>query len=98
MADAVEEGKAMRKDEELEAESAESRIGEASIDSVKKPVHAIDIEEELKDDELLGEATLAKLSPVPGIDEVKLEEVVVEETATNEDIIDDAAVKEEKEK
>jgi small subunit ribosomal protein S2 len=98
MADAVEEGKALRKDEELEAEAAESRIGEAAIDSVKKPAHAIDVEEELKDDELLGEATLAKLAPVPEINEIKMENVVVEETATEENIIDDAAEKEEKEK
>ncbi|MFA5872356.1 MAG: 30S ribosomal protein S2 [Anaerolineales bacterium] len=97
MADAVEEGKALRKDEELEAEAAESRFAEAATDSVKRPAHAIDTEEELKDDELLGESTLAKLAPVPAIEEVTVEEVVVEETATEEAVINDDAGKEEKE-
>ncbi len=97
MADAVEEGKALRKDEELEAEAAESRFAEAAPDSVKRPAHAIDTEEELKDDELLGESTLAKLAPVPAKEEVTVEEVVVEETATEEAVLDDDAGKEEKE-
>jgi small subunit ribosomal protein S2 len=93
MADAVEEGKALRKDEELEAETAESRVAEAATDLAKRPAYAIDTEEELKDDELLGEATLAKLVPVPEIEEV----TVVEETATEEAVKDDNAGKEEKE-
>lgn len=97
MADAVEEGKALRKDEELEAEAAESRLAEASPDSVKRSAHVIDTDEELKDDELLGESTLAKLAPVPAIEEVKVEEVVVEETATEEAVINDDAVIEKKE-
>lgn len=97
MADAVEEGKALRKDEELEAEAAESRFAEASTDSVKRPAHAIDTEEELKDDELLGESTLAKLAPVPALEEVKVKEVVIEETATEEAVIDEDAGKEKKE-
>jgi small subunit ribosomal protein S2 len=63
MADAVEEGKAMRKDEELEAEAAEARAADQSPDSSKRPAFGLDAEEELKDDELLGEATLAKLAP-----------------------------------
>jgi small subunit ribosomal protein S2 len=98
MADAVEEGKAMRKDEELEAEAAASRVAEGKMDSVKMPVHAIDLEEELKDDELLGEATLAKLVPVPEAEEITKEEVVVEEPAKEEEVIDEDAGKEEKEK
>ena len=69
MADAVEEGKALRKDEELEAEAAESRLPEASADLLKKPMHGMELDDELKDDELLGEATLAKLAPVPGPEE-----------------------------
>ncbi len=97
MADAVEEGKALRKDKELEAEAAEPRVAEAT-ESVKRPAHAVDMEEELKDDELLGESTLAKLAPVPEIEEVTVEEVVVEETATEEVVKDDDAGKEEKEK
>ena len=97
MADAVEEGKAMRKDEELEAEAAESRSAEGAADSVKRSAHTIDTEEELKDDELLGESTLAKLAPVPEIEKVTVEEVVVKETATEDAAIDDDAEKVEKE-
>jgi len=96
MADAVEEGKAMRKDEELEAESAEARLAEATTDSVRRSVHIMDTEEELKDDELLGESTLAKLAPIPEVEEVKLEEVVVEETP-EEPVLDDNTGKEAKE-
>ena len=97
MADAVEEGKALRKDEELEAEAAESRVSEAATDSLKRPVYAVD-EEELKDDELLGESTLAKLAPVPDLEEATVDKAVVEETATEEAVLDDDAGKEEKEK
>jgi small subunit ribosomal protein S2 len=66
MADAVEEGKAMRKDEELEAESAEARMPEADAE-VKKPARGMDMDEELKDDELLGQSTLAKLAPAADV-------------------------------
>jgi small subunit ribosomal protein S2 len=97
MADAVEEGKALRKDEELEAEAAASRVGDSTMDSVKIPVNAIDIEEELKDDELLGEATLAKLAPAPETEKVTPDEVVVEETVKDEEVVDDDAGKEKKE-
>ena len=81
MADAVEEGKAMRKDEELEAEAAEARLVDATTESVRRPSNLVEVEEELKDDELLGEATLAKLTPVPDVKEVTSEEVV----AVNDD-------------
>ncbi len=91
MADAVEEGKAMRKDEELETEAAASRMAETETDSAKRSSHAIDTDEELKDDELLGEATLAKLTPVPEVDEAAAEESEVEEA-----VKDDDAGKEEK--
>ena len=84
MADAVEEGKAMRKDEELEAEAAEARLADATTESVKRPAHAIDSDEELKDDELLGEATLAKLAPIPEIAEVTKEEAVITDDAGKE--------------
>jgi small subunit ribosomal protein S2 len=78
MADAVEEGKAMRKDEELEAEAAEARIADAASESIKRPARAIDLDEELKDDELLGEATLAKLAPAE-IEEAKTDVAVVDD-------------------
>jgi small subunit ribosomal protein S2 len=99
MADAVEEGKAMRKDEELEAEAAEARVADEAADSLKRSPHAIDtMEEELKDDELLGEATLAKLTPIPEIEEVKVDEPVVEETVKEEAAIVEDAGKEKKRK
>lgn len=97
MADAVEEGKAMRKDEELEAEAAAARLPESDFDSVKILAHTIDTEEELKDDELLGEATLAKLAPAPGSDEVTAINNVLEETGGRESLTDEDAGKEKKE-
>jgi small subunit ribosomal protein S2 len=101
MADAVEEGKALRKDEELEAEAAAARVPESDFDSVKILAHTIDTEEELKDDELLGEATLAKLTPAPGLEETApVKDVVddaVEETTPKESVSDDDAGKEKKE-
>jgi small subunit ribosomal protein S2 len=86
MADAVEEGKAMRKDDELEAEAAASRVNDAKLESIKITANIIDIEEELKDDELLGEATLAKLAPVPEPEVLTPEEGVIEESPTVDDI------------
>jgi small subunit ribosomal protein S2 len=80
MADAVEEGKAMRKDEELEAEAAEARVANVLADSVRRPANAIDLDEELKDDELLGEATLAKLTPVLEAEEVTKEVTVMDDS------------------
>jgi small subunit ribosomal protein S2 len=68
MADAVEEGKAMRKDEELEAESARERSSEAEAESAKA-APTIGMEDELEDDKLLGESTLAKLAPAPKVEE-----------------------------
>jgi small subunit ribosomal protein S2 len=77
MADAVEEGKAMRKDEELEAEAAEARIFDGTVDMARRPASVIDLEDELKDDELLGEATLAKLIPITEVNEVTVDEPIV---------------------
>ncbi|MGA2503027.1 MAG: 30S ribosomal protein S2 [Anaerolineales bacterium] len=97
MADAVEEGKALRKDEELEAEAAAARMPESDFDSVKILAHTIDTEEELKDDELLGEATLAKLAPGPGTEEIVSNEGVVDETVPEGPASDEDAGKEKKE-
>jgi small subunit ribosomal protein S2 len=64
MADAVEEGRAMRKDEELEAESAQARMMDESMEEGRMPARAVmEEDEELEDNELLGESTLAKLAP-----------------------------------
>ncbi len=61
MADAVLEGKALRKDEELET-PVETAVDEAAARRTRRPVEE---EIELQDEELLGEATLAKLAPSP---------------------------------
>jgi small subunit ribosomal protein S2 len=79
MADAVEEGKAMRKDEELEAEAAAARLPEDTTEAARKLAHStIDMDEELQDTELLGESTLAKLAPAPSVDDVPATENPVE--------------------
>ena len=70
MADAVEEGKAMRKDEELEAEAAAKPMTEAEAEAASKLAHTMETEVDLQDTELLGESTLAKLVPAPKVDEV----------------------------
>jgi len=96
MADAVEEGKALRKDEELEAEAAAARVPESDFEAVKMLAHTIDSDEELKDDELLGEATLAKLAPVPVTEETASTDKGAEAIAP-EEAVDEDAGKEKKE-
>ena len=59
IADAVIEGKSIRKDEELEKEEL-APIGED--DTAERTRGRIELEEELDDEELLGEATLQKLA------------------------------------
>jgi small subunit ribosomal protein S2 len=77
MADAVEEGKAMRKDEEIEAESAKRPAGEAETEYVNIP-STIGMEDELEDAKLLGESTLAKLAPAPKPEETDEETEIVD--------------------
>ena len=77
MADAVEEGKAMRKDEEIEAESAKRPAGEAETEYVNIP-STIGMEDELEDAKLLGESTLAKLAPAPKPEEIDEETAIVD--------------------
>ena len=83
MADAVEEGKAMRKDEEIESERgattpAEGVIGYPRVESV------VGMEDEIEDAKLLGESTLAKLTPTPIANE-KEEKIDANEVDTEED-------------
>jgi len=60
VADAVLEGKAMRKEDDAEdVKSAEAMSADASA---RKTPKVVDVDEELADDDLLGEATLAKMS------------------------------------
>jgi len=74
MADAVEEGKAARKDEEIEAEAAmkpsEMQAGEAADQA-----GTTGMEDELEDAKLLGESTLAKLAPAPKVEEIAVVDV-----------------------
>lgn len=79
MADAVEEGKAMRKDEELEAEAAAARIPEEASDGTKLSHTAMDMDEDLQDNELLGESTLAKLTPTPATEEAPVTDETIED-------------------
>jgi small subunit ribosomal protein S2 len=80
MADAVEEGKAIRKDEETEQEAGET-MAEGAAESSRRAARTIDMDEEMKDEELLGEATLAKLVPAATEEDVAVpnEEQVKEE-------------------
>jgi len=79
MADAVEEGKAMRKDDELEAEAAAARIPEESSEGIKSGHPAMDLDEDLQDNELLGESTLAKLTPAPAAEEAPATDETIED-------------------
>jgi small subunit ribosomal protein S2 len=78
MADAVEEGKAARKDEEIEAEAAmkptEMQAGEAA-----EQARTTGMEDELEDAKLLGESTLAKLAPAPKVEEIAVVDVTEED-------------------
>jgi len=59
MADAALEGKAMRKDDEIAAEAAATEI--AARPAAARPHSDVAVEATLEDEDLLGEATLAKL-------------------------------------
>ncbi|HEX9013065.1 MAG TPA: 30S ribosomal protein S2 [Anaerolineaceae bacterium] len=76
VADAVLEGKAMRKEEEPEVEEPVT-----SLEGTQKPLRSrLELDNELEDKDLLGEATLAKLTPAheeegsAGIDEADVPE------------------------
>ena len=86
IADAVLEGKAMRKEEDVEekpAEQAKSR----SDRSVRKAPKVVETDEELEDVALLGESTLAKLSAArePVVETPGTAEVPVVETESAPD-------------
>ena len=61
VADAVLEGKAMRKEEDMEEKSADETRAKADKSARKAP-KVVETDDELEDKALLGEATLAKLS------------------------------------
>lgn len=82
IADAVIEGKAARKDEEPEEVM---EMAAASVSPRVRMTRELDIEEEVDDKALLGEATLAKLSSAHE------EEVVVEAAETVETVEEEAS-------
>jgi small subunit ribosomal protein S2 len=60
IADAVLEGKAMRKEEDLDVREAAAEATESQ--SLRKSARRVELDDELEEDDLLGEATLAKLN------------------------------------
>ena len=69
VADAVMEGKSMRKDDSMEEETP---AADSSADvPARKPARKVELDEELGDDALLGEATLAKLNATREEEETK---------------------------
>jgi small subunit ribosomal protein S2 len=92
VADAVLEGKAMRKDEEgAEEKAAAEAMTEADRPGRRAP-RVVEVDEELGEDALLGEATLAKLNatredeqvPAPVVEEAKPEPEPEAETRAEE--------------
>ncbi len=61
VADALLEGKSMRKDDEMAEEQAEAAIG-VTYAPAKRPARTVDIDIDETDEALLGKATLAKLA------------------------------------
>src|SRR5688572_16855244 len=92
VADAVLEGKAMRKDDELSEEKLAAEAMAQSDRSTRRAPRVVETDEELEDDALLGEATLAKLNatredePVatPAVEETKTEEKSPEQKSTEQ--------------
>ncbi len=85
VADAVLEGKAMRKDEEpVEAKPAEAEAKQEKPRARKAP-KVVDVDEEVNEDALLGEATLAKLSATRKPEETAPEAGKPEETKPEAD-------------
>lgn len=83
VADAVLEGKAMRKEDDMDVREA---AAEAPADkSARKPARRVELEDELEEGDLLGESTLAKLN-VTRDDEKPAEETTaaVDDTAKAE--------------
>src|SRR5512141_3171330 len=62
VADAVLEGKAMRKDEDMAEEKPDAEAQARADKAARRIPKVVDVDEDLQDDALLGEATLAKMS------------------------------------
>jgi small subunit ribosomal protein S2 len=91
VADAVLEGKAMRKDDELSEEKLAAEALSQSDKTTRRAPRIVETDEELQDEALLGQATLAKMNasredeqvpapaPAPALEETKTEETNTEE-------------------
>jgi small subunit ribosomal protein S2 len=85
VADAVLEGKAMRKDDELSEEKLAAEAMAQSDRSTRRAPRIVETDEELQDDALLGQATLAKLNASREDEQVPTPTPTpVEETKTEE--------------
>ena len=80
VADAVLEGKAMRKEEEPEEAAAAAAEGRTDRPHAQRVPHVVETDEELEEGALLGASTLAKLNVTRKPDEPVAEKPVVEET------------------
>ena len=78
VADAVLEGKAMRKEDD--ADTQERDADAVAEKPARKPVRRVELEEEVAEDDLLGEATLAKLNASRDETEEAAEDETSEET------------------
>jgi small subunit ribosomal protein S2 len=76
MADAVLEGKAMRKDEEGGEEEVKP-AAESAVEAKPRVARPVETDVEVTDEELLGKSTLAKLVPVVKADGVDAEDLDV---------------------
>jgi small subunit ribosomal protein S2 len=97
VAEAVLEGKAMRKEEEVEEKSA-AELAARSEGPARRAPKVVETDEELEDDALLGEATLAKLSAArEDVPAAPVAEKVPSQTSTPE-VPEELAVEEKVEK
>jgi len=83
VADAVLEGKAMRKEDDMDAREAAAEVPED--ESARKPARRVELEDELDEEDLLGESTLAKLNVSREEDESNSEEDSEESKETAKD-------------
>ena len=90
VADAVLEGKAMRKEDDMDARDAAAESSEDK--SARKPARKVELEDELDEGDLLGESTLAKLNVSREEDEKPAEETA---TASDEATISEPETPEE---
>ncbi len=92
VADAVLEGKAMRKDEDLGADDLLTPVSVSA--PAGRPSRVVDMEDDSSDEELLGKSTLAKLAKTAEPEAEAAAETEPEATVETESGIDSAANKE----